>query len=193
MLNAEYKLEEKKMREIKEIHIHCSATKQIVSADTIRRWHTSEPKNWSDIGYHYVITGQIEFGRPLHRMPASARGHNKHAVAICYSGGLNPETGKPEDTRTPRQKELMIKLIKQLKAKYPKAKIHGHRDLSVDRDGDGVEKHEFMKMCPCFDAEVEYMDYQPEGFIPKSKVGKDEKAKRNKVRASSKKSSTTSS
>ena len=134
------------MREIKELHIHCSATKQIVSADTIRRWHTSEPRNWSDIGYHYVITGQIEFGRPLHRMPASARGHNKHAVAICYSGGLNPETGKPEDTRTPRQKELMIKLIKQLKAKYPKAKIHGHRDLSVDRDGDGVEKHEFMKM-----------------------------------------------
>ena len=99
MLNAEYKQEEKKMREIKEIHIHCSATKQIVSADTIRRWHTSEPRSWSDIGYHYVITGQIEFGRPLHRMPASARGHNKHAVAICYSGGLNPETGKPEDTR----------------------------------------------------------------------------------------------
>ena len=59
----------------------------------------------------------------MHRKPASARGHNDHAIAICYVGGLNPETGKPEDTRTPRQKELIIKLIKQLKAKYPKATI----------------------------------------------------------------------
>ena len=39
-----------------------------------------------------------------------------------------------------------------------------------------------MKMCPCFDAEVEYMDYQPKGFVPKSKAGKDEKTKRNKAR-----------
>mgnify|MGYP005699485677 FL=1 len=105
-------------------------------------------------------------------MPASAIGHNKYAAAIAYIGGLDAN-GKAKDTRTPRQKELIIKLIKQLKAKYPKAKIHGHRDLSKDKDGDGVEKHEFMKMCPCFDAEVEYMDYQPKGFVPKSKAGKD--------------------
>ena len=161
------------MREIKEIHIHCSATRKIVNAETIRSWHKAEPRNWSDIGYHFVITGKIEPGRPLHRIPASAKGHNKNAIAICYSGGLNPETGKPEDTRTPLQKELLIKLLKQLKSKYPKAKIHGHRDLSIDRDGDGVEKHEFMKMCPCFDAEIEYMDLQPKNFKPLSKAGKD--------------------
>jgi len=193
MLNAEYKLEEKKMREIKEIHIHCSATRegQAITANEIRKWHKA--RGWSDIGYHYIIGFQgIEFGRPLHRIPASARGRNKYAAAVCYIGGVDAN-GKAKDTRTPRQKELLVKIIKQLKAKFPKAKIHGHRDLSVDRDGDGVEKHEFMKMCPCFDAEVEYMDFQPEGFVPKSKVGKDEKAKRNKVRASSKKSSTSSS
>ena len=161
------------MREIKEIHIHCSATRKIVNAETIKSWHKAEPRNWSDIGYHFVITGKIEAGRPLHRTPASARGHNKNAIAICYSGGLNPETGKPEDTRTLLQKELLIKLLKQLKAKYPKAKIHGHRDLSIDRDGDGVEKHEFMKMCPCFDAEIEYMYLQPKNFKPLSKAGKD--------------------
>jgi len=173
-------------RVIKEIHIHCSATKQVVSADTIRKWHTSEPRNWSDIGYHYVISNQIEFGRPVSRMPASARGHNKHAIAICYSGGLNPVTGKPEDTRSPRQKELMLKLIKQLKHIYPNATIHGHRDLSVDKDGDGVEEHEWMKMCPCFDAEIEYAELQPKNFKPKSKAARDEKAKRNKTRKASK-------
>lgn len=169
------------MREIKEIHIHCSATREghAITADEIRKWHKA--RGWSDIGYHYIVGfQQLEFGRPLHRMPASAKGHNKSSAAIAYIGGLD-SNGKPKDTRTPRQKELLVKIIKQLKAKYPKAKIYGHRDLSVDKDGDGVEKHEFMKMCPCFDAEVEYMDYQPKGFVPKSKVGKDEKAKRNKA------------
>ena len=42
-----------------------------------------------------------------------------------------------------------------------------------DKDGDGVEKHEYMKMCPCFDAELEYLKLQPKGFKAKSKVAKD--------------------
>ena len=160
-------------REIKQIHIHCSATKEglAITADEIRKWHLA--RGWSDIGYHYIIGfQQIEFGRPLAKMPASARGHNKHAAAICYIGGLD-ENGKPKDTRTERQKELLIKMIKQLKHIYPKATIHGHRELSVDRDGDGVEKHEWMKSCPCFDAELEYLEFQPKGFKPKSKAAKD--------------------
>lgn len=170
------------MREIKEIHIHCSATRSnSISASTIKRWHTSAPRNWSDIGYHYVINSTIEFGRPVYRKPASARGHNDHAIAICYVGGLNPETGKAEDTRTPRQKELLIKLIKQLKAKYPKATIHGHRDLSPDKNKDGkIDKWEFMKQCPCFDAEVEYLEFQPKGFKPKSAAAQEVKSKKSK-------------
>ena len=168
------------MREIKEIHIHCSATRegQAITADTIRRWHTSDPRNWSDIGYHYIIGFQgIEFGRPLHRSPASARGHNKHAAAICYIGGLD-SNGKAKDTRTERQKELLIKIIKQLKAKYPKAKIHGHRDLSPDKNKDGkIDEWEFMKMCPCYNAEEEYAQFQPDGFKPKSAAAQKAKKK----------------
>ena len=200
MLSAEYKLEEKKMREIKEIHIHCSATRegQAITADEIRKWHKA--RGWSDIGYHYIIGFQgIEFGRPLYRIPASARGHNKYAAAVWYIGGVDAN-GKPKDTRTPRQKELLVKIIKQLKAKYPKAIIIGHRDLSPDRDGDlKVEKSEWLKSCPCFPAEkwAFELGLQPKGYKPRSEEAqnylKDEKAKRNKVRASSKKSSTASS
>ena len=165
------------MREIKEIHIHCSATKEGVknniTAQEIRKWHMSEPRNWSDIGYHVVVgMGAIEGGRPLHRIPASVKSKNTNAVAVCYVGGLDAN-GKAKDTRTPKQKEMLIKVIKNLKKLYPKATIHGHRDFSKDKDSDGVEKHEFMKMCPCFDAEVEYMDFQPKNFKPLSKAGKD--------------------
>ena len=39
------------------IVLHCSATEkgQHVTTETMRRWHTSPPRNWSDIGYHFVI------------------------------------------------------------------------------------------------------------------------------------------
>ena len=43
------------MRLVKEIIIHCSATReeQQVSVDTIRDWHLA--KGWNDIGYHFYI------------------------------------------------------------------------------------------------------------------------------------------
>jgi hypothetical protein len=50
---------------IREIIIHCSATRegQDISADDIRGWHKA--KGWSDIGYHYIISldGTIAKGR----------------------------------------------------------------------------------------------------------------------------------
>ena len=56
------------MRLIKEIIIHCSATRegQDISVDTIRKWHV-EGRGWSDIGYHlYVdINGEIHGGRDI--------------------------------------------------------------------------------------------------------------------------------
>ena len=50
---------------------------------------------------------------------------------------------KAKDTRTPAQKAALLKLLKELKAKYPKASIHGHRDFA-------------NKACPSFDATKEY-------------------------------------
>ena len=161
------------MREIKEIHVHCTATKEGsgITTEEVRKWHKA--KGWSDIGYSYVVEHQkIEVGRPIERKPASARGHNSNAVALAYVGGLDLN-GKPKDTRTPRQKELMLKLIKQLKTRFPEAKIVGHRDLSPDKNGDGkITSDEWLKSCPCFNAIDEYMDYQPLSFQKKIKKSK---------------------
>jgi len=164
------------MREIKEIHIHCTATRegQSVTVEQVRRWHKA--RGWSDIGYNFLVQHQsFMTGRPIEKMPASARGHNSHAVAIAYAGGLDVN-GKPKDTRTPRQKELIIKLLKLLKAKYPKAKIVGHRDLSPDKNGDGeITSDEWLKSCPCFNAIEEYWDLQPKSFKAKKKKKVDAK------------------
>ena len=81
------------------------------------------------------------------------------------------------------------KIIKQLKAKYPKATIHGHRDLSPDKNKDGkIDKWEFMKQCPCFDAEVEYLEFQPKDFKPRSAAAQEVKSKKAKKKVDGKKS-----
>lgn len=146
------------MREIKHIVIHATATKEgkFFNAADIDRWH--KQRGWLGNGYHYVVLldGMIEKGRPDSNIGAHVKGFNKHSIGVVYVGGLD-EKGKPKDTRTKLQKESLKELLKRLKWLYPKAKICGHRDFSKDINGNGkIERFEFMKDCPCFDAKMEY-------------------------------------
>ena len=133
------------MRIINEIIIHCSATPEgkDYTVEQIRQWH--KQRGFSDIGYHYVIyrDGSIHSGRPIERIGAHCLKHNAHSIGVCYIGGVSKDGKTPKDTRTDAQKESLIKLIKELKAKYPKATVHGHREYA-------------NKACPCFDAKNEY-------------------------------------
>ena len=133
------------MRIINEIIIHCSATPEgkDYTVEQIRQWH--KQRGFSDIGYHYVIyrDGSIHSGRPIERIGAQCLKHNAHSIGVCYIGGVAKDGKTPKDTRTDAQKESLIKLIKELKAKYPKATVHGHREYA-------------NKACPCFDAKNEY-------------------------------------
>lgn len=82
-------------------------------------------------------------------------GKNSTSVHICYIGGM--EQGKPADTRTEEQKDALLLQVMEYKRKYPNAKVVGHRDLSPDLNGDGIiEKKEWVKACPCFDAVEEF-------------------------------------
>ena len=146
------------MRKIKYIVVHCSATKngQKVTADDIDKWHKA--RGWRKIGYHYVIRldGAIEAGRDEDEVGAHVSGNNSNSIGICYVGGLNA-AGQPMDTRTEKQKAALCFLLQQLKAKYPAARIVGHRDFSPDQNGNGViESWEWLKACPSFDAATEY-------------------------------------
>ena len=140
------------MRTITLIVIHCSAVKpdQLSSATQIDTWHRKDRHYKFGIGYHYVVrrNGDIEPGRPEWLVGAHCLNHNKYSIGVCYEGGLNAR-GQPADTRTPKQKAAMLKLLQQLHQRYPRAVIVGHRDLSHDRD------------CPCFDAAREYAALQP--------------------------------
>lgn len=134
-------------RNIKEIIVHCTATPEGRDYDipTIRSWHLA--RGFSDIGYHYVISrdGTIMKGRSESISGAHCTGHNSVSIGVCYVGGLEKDGKTPKDTRTPEQKKALLELLRELKAKYPRAKIYGHRDFA-------------NKACPCFDATKEYKD-----------------------------------
>lgn len=142
------------MRKISLIAVHCSATLagKPFSATDIRNMHV-KGNGWSRIGYHAIVelSGAAVPTLPHATTGIHIRGHNANSVAVCYIGGIGAD-GKPADTRTPEQKEGLKALLLNWRELYPDAKIRGHRDLSPDKDGDGVvENHEWLKACPCFD------------------------------------------
>lgn len=134
-------------RKINEIIVHCTATaegKNFKAAD-IDRWHKA--KGWDGIGYHHVVDldGTVEPGRPENEVGAHCLKHNANSIGVVYVGGLASDGKTPKDTRTSKQKAALVKLLTELKRRYPNATIHGHRDFAA-------------KACPSFDATKEYKD-----------------------------------
>ena len=136
------------MRKINKLIVHCSATPEgkDVKTETIRDWHVNG-NHWTDIGYHYVIEldGSVHKGRDENVIGAHCSGQNANSIGICYVGGVAKDGKTPKDTRTDAQKYSLLELLKELKAKYPNATIHGHREFAA-------------KACPSFDAKSEYKD-----------------------------------
>lgn len=132
-------------RAINKIIVHCSATAEGKDFTTsqIRQWHLA--RGFSDIGYHWVIyrDGSAHKGRDESKVGAHCTGHNSHSIGVCYIGGCTADGRTPKDTRTEAQKVTLLRLLKELKSRYPRATIHGHREYA-------------NKACPSFDAKKEY-------------------------------------
>lgn len=144
------------MRPIKYIVLHCTAGSQ---NETIAQLFTGfKARGWKNNGYHIVVDG--EGGRhditPLENIANGVAGHNANSIHVSWMGGIDTK-GKPVDNRTDKQKSQLISIVKELKGKFPSAKILGHRDFSPDLNHNGkVDQVEWIKVCPCFDAGKEY-------------------------------------
>lgn len=149
---------------VEKLVVHCSATKpdQNIGRDEINRWH--KDRGWLMIGYHIVIRldGAIEYGREYNQAGAHAVGHNHNSISICLIGGLD-KNGNPADTFTFAQRQSLAEVLRGLQLLYPNAIILGHRDLSPDRNNDGViTQDEWLKECPCIDIRSELGDLNVE-------------------------------
>jgi N-acetyl-anhydromuramyl-L-alanine amidase AmpD len=135
------------------IVVHCSATGPAadIGVAQITQWH--KQRGFDTVGYHYVIrrNGTLETGRRESEIGAHVRGHNANSIGVCLAGGVDAK-GKPENNFTPAQFSALETLLRELKGRYPQARILGHRDLSPDKNGDGkISPDEFIKACPSFD------------------------------------------
>lgn len=146
------------MRRIKRIFVHCTAGNQRQRvADLLAEF---KRKGWKNPGYHYVVQADGTVTQLLgeDKVSNGVKGYNSTSVNVAYMGGVD-ESLKPVDNRTPEQKASLVKLLKELRGRYPKAEILGHRDISPDKNGNGmVDPWERIKACPCFDAITEYKD-----------------------------------
>jgi N-acetylmuramoyl-L-alanine amidase len=133
------------MRDIKYIVIHCTATQPNTKKEAILSYWKNTLK-WKTVGYHRLIyaNGVIHELAKYEQITNGVKGYNSESIHFSYIGGID-ESGRPKDTRTLKQKESLLYLVKQAKKQFPNAIVQGHKDFK------GV-----AKACPSFEAKNEY-------------------------------------
>ncbi len=131
------------MRKINHIVLHCTATPQNTTIESIKRYWKNE-LGWKSPGYHFIIKkdGEAVSLLPIEQVSNGVAGHNANSIHISYIGGVDGK-GNPVDNRTGEQVLTQVRLIKELRAKFPNADVLGHRDFP------GVKK-----ACPSFDVKT---------------------------------------
>jgi N-acetylmuramoyl-L-alanine amidase len=132
------------MRKIDYIVIHCTATQPNTKKESILSYWKNTLK-WKSVGYHTLIdaNGVIHELAKYEQITNGVKGYNSESIHFSYIGGID-ESGRPKDTRTLKQKESLLYLVKQAKKQFPNAIVQGHRDFGAN------------KACPSFDAKNEY-------------------------------------
>jgi len=135
------------MREIKYIVIHCTASQPNTKKEAIINYWKNTLK-WKTVGYHRLIdaNGVVHELAKYEQVTNGVKGYNSESIHFSYIGGID-ESGRSKDTRTIKQKESLLYLVKQAKKQFPNAIVQGHKDFK------GV-----AKACPSFDAKSEYKD-----------------------------------
>lgn len=129
------------MRKIKHIVLHCTASPQTATVESIQNYWRKH-LGWRSPGYHRILkpNGEVVTLAPDEAICNGVGGHNSNSLHVSYIGGVD-KNGKPVDNRTEAQKLAMESVIRVWLAKYPGAEVLGHRDFA------GVKK-----ACPSFDS-----------------------------------------
>jgi N-acetylmuramoyl-L-alanine amidase len=136
------------MRTIKYLVVHCTATPQTTNVESIQR-HWRERLGWKASGYHKIVkaNGEVITLATDEQVCNGVAGFNSVSLHVSYIGGIDSR-GNPLDNRTQGQKDAISQVLHAWRAKYPDAKIQGHRDF--------LKRGVNWKECPSFDAKAEY-------------------------------------
>lgn len=132
-------------RKIEYLVVHCTATSPLSRVESIQKYW-KEKLGWKSPGYHYIIDakGRITNLLAEDKIANGVKGFNHNSVHVSYIGGID-KMGYPKDTRTQEQRAALLEILRELKYKYPTAKIQGHKDFP-----------NVAKACPSFNAKQEY-------------------------------------
>ncbi len=163
-----------KAQAIKYIVIHCTAgfSPAAKVQDYFLRPKAQAGRGWNTGGYHRIIEvdGSIKHMYPFDTVTNGVRGFNTESLHFSYVGGVDSSNyKKAKDTRTQEQKESIEECIIEALCwitneggDVSEVKILGHRDFSVDQNGNGkIDSWERIKECPSYDAIEEYKFLQP--------------------------------
>lgn len=130
------------MRQIRQIIVHCTATrpdwwdKKTINEQVkeVEKWHVVD-RGWKAIGYHYLIgrNGEVVQGRPIEMIGSHARGHNKDSIGIALFGGFGSDADDlATDHFTPLQLAAAYELIRKLQGQYniKSERVIGHNRIS---------------------------------------------------------------
>lgn len=139
------------MRTIKYIAIHCTATPQTTTIESIKNYWKNN-LGWKNPGYHIIVKpdGSAVELLPIDKVSNGVAGFNSVSINISYIGGVDAKN-KPLDNRTDAQKATLLTLVKRYKEMFPNAIVQGHRDFLKRGTSN-------WKECPSFDAKAEYKD-----------------------------------
>jgi len=130
------------------LFVHTASFQGNAGVVKIREWHTSPPRNWDTVGYHFVIrrNGDLEVGRSLEYAGAQVGGVNSKSIGVCCEGHGDYEPFTPEQLGT------LADLRADLVTDFPNLKVEnvlGHREVNglVDR-GLVEDYYRTTKTCP---------------------------------------------
>lgn len=133
------------MRPISHIVLHCTATRQDATIESIKRYW-KDVNGWKSPGYHFIVeaTGKLTQLAHISAVTNGVKGYNQTIINIAYIGGVD-KSGRSVDNRTCAQKNTLNTIVCLLKKQFPEAIICGHKDFPY-----------VAKDCPCFNAKNEY-------------------------------------
>lgn len=137
-------------RQIDRVVIHCTGSSLDSTPEAILNYWKNV-LGWKYPGYHKLID---KYGK-THQLALPTQvtngvtGYNWNSYHISWIGGHQDDG----DNRTPEQKAALYKELKWCINEFGKnIDIVGHRDLSLDKDGNGIiSPDEWTKQCPSFD------------------------------------------
>lgn len=128
------------MRKINNIVLHCTATPQNTTVESIQNYWR-KTLGWKNPGYHHIIRAdgsQVQL-LPIEKVSNGVAGHNSDSIHISYIGGVDNK-GNPVDNRTSAQIKTQKELLLKYHRMFPNAQLVGHRDFK-----------NVKKACPSFD------------------------------------------